>query len=368
MKIFKLPDLGEGLSEAEIVAWHVTVGERVVADQPLLSVETAKAIVDIPSPRSGRIARLYGQPGELVHIGDSLVEFTEKEQGAAEAATVVGRVETSSNELPPREAGATRAPMAVKATPAVRALARQLDLDLAIVTPSGPEGMITAADVQRAAKLLADVGPLQPLKGVRRTMAHTVALAHTEVVPVSICDDADVEPWVDGGGIMLRLIRAIIVACRAEPALNAWYDSHAVGRRLLKQVHLGIAVDAEDGLFLPVLRDVANYDPLRLREALEALRRAVRARIIAPEELRGYTIALSNFGTFAGRYANPLVIPPSVAILGAGRIRPTVVAAEGKAVVHRVLPVSVTFDHRAVTGGEAARFLGVVLDDLAKPE
>lgn len=162
----------------------------------------------------------------------------------------------------------------------------------------------------------------------------------------------------------LRLIRTMVVACRAEPAINAWYDSHAVGRRVLEQIHLGIAVDTEDGLFVPVLRDVANRDPAGFRKALEALREAVRARTIAPEDLRGYTIALSNFGPFAGRYANPLVIPPTVAILGAGRIRAAAVAVGGNTMVHRILPVSITFDHRAVTGGEATRFLGVVLDDL----
>lgn len=368
MKIFKLPDLGEGLPEAEIVAWHVGIGDRVVADQPLLSVETAKAIVDIPAPQSGRIARLYGQAGELLHTGDPLVEFVEGEQLPSDAGTVVGRVEKSVGGMRERRATAPHPPLGVKATPAVRALAKQLDLDLAIVTPSGPDGMITAADVQRAAKLLVEAGSLQPLKGVRRAMAHTMTLAHNEVVPVSICDDADVEPWADAGDVTLRLIRAVVAACRAEPALNAWYDSHAVGRRVLERIHLGIAVDTEDGLFVPVLRDVADRDLASLRKALETLRETVKARTIAPEDLRGYTIALSNFGTFAGRYANPLVIPPSVAILGAGRIRATVVAVGGKAVVHRVLPVSVTFDHRAVTGGEAARFLAVVLDDLAQPQ
>ena len=366
MKIFQLPDLGEGLPEAEIVAWHVAIGDRVVADQPLVSVETAKAIVEIPSPQSGRIARLYGQPGELLHMGDPLVEFAEGEKAPGDTGTVVGKMETSPEVV--REAGAGHPPVGVKATPAVRALAKRLNVDLTVVTPSGPDALITAADVQRVAKILAEVGPLQPLKGVRRAMAHTMTLAHSEVVPVSICDDADIEQWVDGGDVMIRLIRAIVVACRAEPSLNAWYDNHAIGRRVLEKIHLGIAVDTEDGLFVPVLRDVAARDPADLRKALEALRKAVKTRTIAPEELRGYTITLSNFGTVAGRYANPLVVPPTVATLGAGRIRPAVLAVDGKARVRRVLPISITFDHRAVTGGEAARFLGAVLGDLAQPQ
>jgi 2-oxoisovalerate dehydrogenase E2 component (dihydrolipoyl transacylase) len=163
---------------------------------------------------------------------------------------------------------------------------------------------------------------------------------------------------------MLRLIRAIVAACKAEPALNAWYDSKAVGRRVLEAIHLGVAVDTPDGLFVPVLRDVGSRTPEDLSEGLERLRRDVRARTIPPEEMRGYTFILSNFGTFGGRYANPIVQPPTVAILGAGRVRQQVVAADGQPAVHAVLPLSLTFDHRAVTGGEATRFLSAAIADL----
>ncbi|HUQ53170.1 MAG TPA: dihydrolipoamide acetyltransferase family protein, partial [Gammaproteobacteria bacterium] len=243
--------------------------------------------------------------------------------------------------------------------------AQRLEVDLAIVTPTGPNDTITSKDVERVAKILKEVGPLEMLRGVRRTMARSMAQAHAEVAPVTVVDDADLHAWWGGKDtLMLRLIRAIAAGVKAEPALNAWYDSRAIGRRLLKSIHLGVAVDSPDGLFVPVLRDVGARTPEDLHEGLERLRRDVRARTIPPEELRGYTFILSNFGTFGGRYANPIVQPPTVAILGAGRVRKEVVAHDGQPAVHPVLPLSLTFDHRAVTGGEATRFVAQVIADL----
>ncbi|GAB4352241.1 MAG: dihydrolipoamide acetyltransferase family protein [Gammaproteobacteria bacterium] len=368
MKIFHLPDLGEGLTEAELVAWHVNVGDHVVVDQPLVSVETAKAIVEIPSPRSGVLAKLYGEPGDIIETGDPLVEFEEGEH--ADTGTVVGTVETSE---PPRPAAKAvdrassprpiRAGGGIRATPAVRALANRLGVDLGIVKPTGRDGMVTAADVQRAARVLEEAGPLEPLRGTRRAMARNMALAHAEIVPVTLCDDADIQAW-SSQDVTLRLIQAIVAGCRAEPALNAWYDGHAVGRRLLERIDLAIAVDSPEGLFTPVLRDVGRRSAEELRSDLEQAKKRVRERRVPPEEMRGYTFTLTNFGTIAGRYANPIFLPPTVAILGAGVIRDEVVAVEGAPAVHRMLPLSLTFDHRAVTGGEAGRFLAAVIADL----
>jgi pyruvate dehydrogenase E2 component (dihydrolipoamide acetyltransferase) len=247
----------------------------------------------------------------------------------------------------------------------VRALAQRLGVDLGVVTPTGPNDTVTVKDVERVARILKEVGPLEMLRGVRRTMARSMAQAHAEVAPVTVNDDADLHAWWAGDqALMLRLIRAIAAGCNAEPALNAWYDSRAVGRRVLETIHLGVAVDTPDGLFVPVLRDVGRRTPEDLRSGLERLRRDVRARTIPPEELRGYTFILSNFGTFGGRYANPIVQPPTVAILGAGRVRDEVVAVNGQPAVRPVLPLSLTFDHRAVTGGEATRFLAAAIADL----
>ena len=365
MKTFELPDLGEGLQEAEIVDWHVEVGDNVVADQPLVSVETDKAVVEVPSPRSGRIAALHANPGDVVKVGAPLVDFDEG--GKADAGTVVGELPDEQERIDEAaEQERARRPK-VKATPAVRALARKLDVDLAAVDPSGPDGLITAEDVKRAARVLAEVGPPEPLRGVRRAMAQKMAQAHSEVAPATIYDDADVEAWPGGTDVTVRLIQAIVAGCRAEPALNAWYDSRDASRRLLEKIDLGIAVDTEDGLFVPVMRDVGNRDEADLRRGLDALKKDVAARRIPVEELRGATISLSNFGMFgAGQYAALVVVPPQVAIIGAGRIQARLCAAEGKPAVRRMMPLSLTFDHRVVSGGEAARFLEAMLEDLAR--
>jgi len=239
-----------------------------------------------------------------------------------------------------------------------------LDVDLSVVKPSGKGGVVTTADVERAAKTLAAAGEVEPLRGVRRAMAQNMALAHAEVVPATVVDDADVNAWRPDADGTMRLVRAIAIACRVAPALNTWFDNQSLGRRIMHAVHVGIAVDTADGLFVPVLRDVGDRDEEGLRTGLERLKADVRERKIPPEEMRGYTIMLSNFGMLGGRYAVPVVVPPTVAILGAGRISEQVIAVDGAPAVHRILPLSLTFDHRAVTGGEAARFLAAVIADL----
>lgn len=365
MNIFRLPDLGEGLQEAEIVSWNVAAGDQVVADQPLVSVETDKAIVEIPSPQTGRVMKLYGEPGTMIKIGEPLVEFDAGDAREV-GATVVGEVKVGTEVVKETAANVVPTAAGIKATPAVRALAHRLNVDLAIVTPSGPDGLVTAADVQRVHRVLSEAEPLQPLRGVRRAMAANMALAHAEVVPVTIFDDADIEAWSSGTDITVRLVRALITACQTEPALNVWYDAQQMGRRLLKEIHVGIAVDTEDGLFVPVLHDAGNKSPDQLRSEVDRLKAGVKARTLPSDELRGHTIALSNFGMIAGKYASPVVLPPTVAILGAGRIFRGVIAVGQTPTVHRLMPLSLTFDHRAVIGGEAARFLAAVIADLER--
>ena len=264
MRTFNLPDLGEGLQEAEIVSWHVNPGDRVVADQPLVSVETDKAVVEVPSPFSGQIAELFGGEGDLVKVGAPLVAFAEVAQ--ADSGTVVGQIaagEEVTEEVTTGERGGRT--VTVRATPAVRALARRKGVDLALIAGSGADGMITAADVERAATTLSEAGPLEPLRGVRRAMASRMAHAHAEVVPATVSDDADVGAW-RGNDVTVRLVRAIVAGCAREPSLNVWYDSQSQGRRLHRKIDLGIAVDTEDGLFVPVLRDVANRAAADLRQ------------------------------------------------------------------------------------------------------
>ncbi len=360
---FALPDLGEGLDEAEIVIWLVNEGDHVVANQPLVSVETDKAVVEIPSPWSGTVARRFGAKGDLVKVGATLVEFSEGAE--ADTGTIVGEVQQSEPaarepEAPPRVRG-------LQVLPAIRALARKLDVDLALIQGGGQGGMITRDDVERAARSQSEAGPAEPLKGMRRTMAQRMAVAHAQVVPTTVTDEADIDAWSKEADITIRLAQAIAAACKAEPSLNGWYNSAAGQRRLLTRVDLGIAVDLEGGLIVPVLRNVGERDSADLRAGLDRMRADAAARSIPPEELRGATITLSNFGMIAGRFASLVVVPPQVAIIGAGRAEQRVVANHGQQIVRRMLPLSLTFDHRVVTGGEAARFLAALKSALARP-
>ncbi len=388
MSIFKLPDLGEGLLEAEISEWNIAEGDTVEKDQILIALETAKAIVDIPSPQAGQVIKLYGKEGDLIQTGDPLLEFETEDQSQHQSEstdsenkntaentilkmkssdTVVGSI-PSSNKIINEQAHSTsplnKSITSVKATPAVRALAHRLQVDLSIVTPSGPNGSVKVSDVERVAKIFSKVGNLMPLKGVRRAMAISMSKAYAEVVLVTINEDADIECWDKEQDVTIRLIKAIIHACEKEPSLNAWYDSHSMGRRLIKDIHLGIAVDTKEGLFVPVIKDVTSYAPNSLREYINQLKIALNERRVPPEQLRGHTFTLSNFGPIGGQYANPIVIPPTVAILGAGSIRDEIVSVKRQAEFHRKLPLSLSFDHRTVTGGEAGRFLMAVIDDL----
>jgi 2-oxoisovalerate dehydrogenase E2 component (dihydrolipoyl transacylase) len=372
MKIFKLPDLGEGLPDAEIVEWHVETGDEVSEGQTLVSVETAKAIIDIPSPQAGRIARLYGRESDVIETGKPLLAFasdesdevSEMEKAPEDSGTVVGEMESTEELIAEAAIGVAPSTATIKATPAVRALAHRMEVELSMVTPSGRDGLILGDDVRRVARILAEHGPMEPLRGVRRAMARNMAQAHSEVAPATMVEDADITGIESTADITPRLIRALIAGCKAEPSLNAWFDSHANGRRVLERIHLGLAVDAPQGLFVAVLLDIQNDDDTAIVERLDELKEKIKNRSLTPAELRGNSITLSNYGAIAGRYASPVVLPPTVAILGAGKSRDEVVARNGEMVIRHILPLALTFDHRAVTGGETARFMKAVIDDL----
>lgn len=369
MSTFNLPDLGEGLPDAEIVEWHVNVGDEVKTDQPLVSMETAKAVVEVPSPQDGKIEKLHGAAGDIIKTGAPLVEFTSTAV-REDTGTVVGNIESSGiTEEDNFIIGKQHRPATsgkIRATPAVRALAQRLGVNLADINASGANGIITAADVQQASgQSTQGKEGYEPLRGVRRSMVVSMTQSHQQVVPVTIFDDADIQAWRGNNDITARLVRALVKGCAVEPALNAWYDTATTSRKCHDAVHLGLAMDTADGLFVPVIRDAQDQTPSALRETINRFKQTVTSRDIPAEELQGATITLSNFGKFAGRYASPIIVPPMVAILAVGRLRDAVVAHEGKTQIHRSLPLSLTFDHRAVTGGEATRFLGAVIEDLA---
>lgn len=450
MTIFYLPDLGEGLPEAEIVEWHVQAGDTIETDQSMVSVETAKAIVEIPAPQCGRISELFAKAGEILKTGAPLMSFESAESAAKESEAVQ---EAETAEVAPQKTGtgpvvvtnaaptakaetSAKAPDAQKssakdspskdssskdkgtvvgnipenaenlesffqhaakktqhtasplAIPAARQLAQQHGLDLNQIKGTGPNGVIVLGDVEAVVGTSGNAAPApqtakpQPslpavepdtntmpmrtetLRGPRRAMAHAMTKAHAEVVKVTIEDDACIHRWRDTEDPTLRLIRAISYACEKEPGLNAWYDHSNMTRTLFDDVNLGMAVDTPDGLYVPVLDAVDTKRPKTLRAELNTLREQIKSRSIPKERLSGATITLSNFGTIAGRYASPVVSPPQVAIIGAGRSRDAVIAEGGKAKVRRIMPISLSFDHRALTGGEAARFLRALIEDL----
>lgn len=360
MKTFNLPDLGEGLADAEIVSWHVKEGSRVVADQPLVSVETEKAVVEVPAPWSGVVIKYHAAPGDIVKIGGPLADI-DAEGSTADSGAIVGELPNTAEPQATVRTHSTQTAH-VKATPAVRKLAAELGVDLSNLKGTGPQGTITSKDVEKASDAAPD--GYEPLRGVRRAMARNMADAHTQVATTSVTDLADVSAWPDGEDVTIRLVHAVIAACKAEPALNAWYDAKHNARWLHPHIDLGMAVNTDDGLFVPVLRNAGNRSEGDLRKGLDAMRRDIAARTIPPSELRGQTITLSNFGMIGGRHAALIVMPPQVAILGAGRIVEEARVKDGRIAAGRVLPLSLTFDHRAVTGAEAARFLMCIVKDL----
>ena len=396
MTTFNLPDLGEGLPEAEIVAWHVKEGDHVELDQPMLSVETAKAVVEVPSPFTGKLVRLHAKAGDTVQTGRPLAEFelpagsaaAHKAAHAAEkpAASgqgmVVGHMAASDEEFVDRAiTGGTRrgASLRVRAAPAVRILAKKLKVELASCRATGRHGLITVDDVLAAANLgpgrARTAAPSVPgltdadrLRGIRKAMSHSMSLSRDEVAMCTIFDDADIDAWPEREDITARLIRAIVAGVKAEPGLNAWFDPTGPARKIVSHIDLAIAVDSGEGLIVPVLRNVGAASASELRSSLNSLKERTRNRTVGADEMRDYTFTLSNFGTMAGRYATPLVVPPTVAILGSGKLQRDVVAGARAPEIHTRMPLSLTFDHRCITGGEACRFLAAVIADLSQPQ
>ncbi|ELE7130969.1 2-oxo acid dehydrogenase subunit E2 [Vibrio harveyi] len=378
MKTFNLPDLGEGLAESEILKWHISVGDVVKLDQVVLTVETAKATVDVPAPYGGRIVSRHGEEGDVINIGALLLEIDEtgaeqtvsEQKQTADAATVVGNVSQHAHSVNVDDfwIGGEHNPSPdnlITALPSARLLAKKLGVDLELVKGSGPDGLIVDADIYDEA------GKQRPgtevLKGARRTMVSTMAESHHNVAAVTITEEAVLEGWKQGEDISIRLVQAVVHACQEEPAMNAWFDAETMTRCVHSTVNIGIAVDSRHGLYVPVLRHADEYEPQEVRRWLDQTVQGIRERKIGREQLQHATITLSNFGAIAGIYATPVVTPPQVAIVGAGRIIEKVVMRDGQAVAVKAMPLSITFDHRACTGGEAARFTKVLAEHLRKP-
>ncbi|KGY14021.1 branched-chain alpha-keto acid dehydrogenase subunit E2 [Vibrio tubiashii] len=379
MKSFLLPDLGEGLAESEIVEWHINVGDSVELDQVVLTVETAKAVVEVPAPYSGLVVSRHGEAGDVINIGALLLEIEEQPELVSsnatqttqhDAATVVGNVSQISHQVDVDDfwIGSTHAPSTeqlVTALPSARLLAKKLGVELNKVKGSGPGGMITDNDIYNEAR---EQSPgTEVLKGARRTMVSTMSESHHHVAAVTITEEANLGGWSSNEDISSRLIKAVVYACKQEPALNAWFDAETMTRCVHSNVNIGIAVDSSHGLYVPVLKHADKFNKEQIRSWLDETVKGIRARKIGRESLQNATITLSNFGAIAGIFATPVVSPPQVAIVGAGRIIERLILKDDQPVSVKVMPLSITFDHRACTGGEAARFTKKLVEHLQKP-
>lgn len=379
MKTFNLPDLGEGLPEAQIQEWHVQEGDYIYKDQPLAMMETAKASVDVPAPFEGKVVKRFGEPGDTIYTGSPLVGFEDENDQASdddsEQATVVGQMSSEQTVLAEEkmatvERTGAKASTQVKALPAARALAKKHDLDINNVQASEKEGVITVGDVKRAIEQTkpTEGGALQqgyePLKGFRKTMARQMITAHETVVPATIYDDAFISHWGQKVDITVRLLRSVIKACAQSPNLNAHFDNDHLAMRLFDEINIGMAVDTEHGLFVPVIKNAEQLTDEELRQQIDHYKHKIKNQALTQSDMEGATITFSNYGTISGRYATPIIVPPTVAIVGVGRLHNEAVPSNGAVQIERAAPISLSFDHRAATGGEAARFLKAMIDTL----
>jgi pyruvate/2-oxoglutarate dehydrogenase complex dihydrolipoamide acyltransferase (E2) component len=352
---FKLPDLGEGLTEGEVARWLVAEGQDVAEDDPLVEIQTDKTTVEIPSPAAGKVAKILVGEGEVVPVGTVLVVIGDGAgpgavTGAAPATEPAAEPERGaepSNKLLQERAPAER----VRATPLVRKVAQELGVDLAAVKGTGQQGRITEEDVRHAAG--PSEGRREPLRGVRRLIAEHMSRAHREVPPVTWVEECDFTD-VDLGLLVPLTLRACAQSLQEFPELNARLEGNEIV--YLDRYDLGVAVQTEQGLVVPVVRDCDSRPVEELRDEVSRLADAARAGTLTPEELRGSTFTVSSAGKLGGVLQTPIVNYPEVAILSIGRIAPRAAVRDGEVVIRQMGHVAVTFDHRVVDGARAAEF------------
>ncbi len=359
---FKLPDLGEGLTEGEIARWLVQEGQEVAEDDPLVEIQTDKTTVEIPSPAAGKVTRIMVGEGEVVPVGTVLVVIGEDGAEPAEPEEDVRSAATSGGQAPgPGPAGreASREASRVRATPLVRKVAQELGVDLASVVATGPQGRVTEEDVRSAATSGGQAprpgpaGRREPLRGVRRLTAEHMARAHREVPAVTWVEECDF------GGVDLKLLvptllKAAAAALQEFPELNARLEGDEIV--YLERYDLGVAVQTGQGLVVPVVRACDSRSLAELDADVRRLADEARAGTLTPENLRGSTFTVTSAGKLAGLFQTPIVNHPEVAILSVGRIAERPVVRDGGLTVRPVGYIALTFDHRVVDGARAAEF------------
>ena len=376
---FVLPDLGEGMTEAEIRKWLVREGDSIEEHQTILEIETDKAVVEVPSPKKGKVANITRHEGDIVKVGESLMTIAEDGEAVKvktekkPSVSVVGVLPEAEDE--------------VLATPAVRALAKELGVRLESVTGSGPGGSITREDVleasQKVKKAEDQFGEVEriPLRVLRRTIAKNLLLSQKTTAFVTGMDEADItELWnlrdrekkaiMDKGVHLTFLpffIKAVYHALLGHPMLNASVDEEKEEIITKKYYNIGIAVDTPDGLMVPVIRDAAKKTILELAAEVQGLSQKAKDRKIRLEEMKGSTFTITNYGHFGGTFATPIINYPEVAILGTGKISDKPWVKNSQIMVRKILPLSLTFDHRVTDGVDASLFLTKVINYLEDP-
>ena len=356
---FKLPDLGEGLTEAEIARWLVEEGAEIAEDAPLVEVQTDKTTVEIPSPRAGTVLKILVAEGEVAPVGAVLVVIGEAGEQLLRA--VDEREETRSEPTAEPLVSVVQADPdeAVRATPAVRQLARTLGVELLGVQGSGPDGRIVEADVHAAAGSTG--GKRIPVRGIRRMIGENVSRAHREIPAVTFVEECDFTD-VDLSQLVALAIHATAAALGRYPELNARLERDTIV--LLERVDVGVAVQTDDGLVVPVVRGCESRTVDEIDAEVRRVAEGARQGTLSAEELRDSTFTVTSAGKLGGLFVTPLVNHPEVAILGLHRIVERPVVRGGEIVVRPIGNVSLTFDHRVVDGVRAAAFCLDVIDQL----
>lgn len=420
---FIFPDVGEGITEGKIVKWLVKEGDRVKIDQPLGEIETDKAVVEMPSPKAGIILKLHVAPGGMIKVGEVMVTIggegekvaakpaakpaakgeAKKEKNAAEkAGGVVGFLE-EAEDAPKKPKTAE----GIAVLPSLRKLAEERGVDLATVQGTGPGGRITKDDILRAAgappPTLAPQ-PIQkageeeikfkkvrkydkygyvdhvPLAGIRKIIAEHMKQAVQQTAPVSHFDEADITHLVEirekekkkaaEKGVKLTylpfIVKAVIAALRGHPLLNASLEGEEI--IIKKYYNIGIAVDTGDGLIVPVVKGADQKHVLDIAKEIQDFAEKAKSRKIDLADLRGGSFTITNVGVIGGIHFTPIINYPECAILGIGRLEEKVIVQDGRMRIRKILPLSLTFDHRIVDGAEAARFMNDVKKFLEDPD
>lgn len=426
---FRLPDIGEGLTEAEIVRWLVDEGDEVKADQPIVEVETDKAVVEIPSPYAGIVLRHGGAAGDVIEVGSVLVvigdpveSLTDIDEsvapGAAESmaspsigavgltspgakavAPIVGTLSEEAEVLGPRSEKVPAESGSVKALPIVRKLARDNDIDLAAITGSGPDGRITREDVQAAieSRESSDTdetpqtepsstqSPARPSGGeddrqtmsrLRRTIAQNMSRSWAEIPHVTTFDDVDATRLLETRSALARrhgvklplealIVKAVLPALAEYPEFNSSIEGDDL---VIHRSHdIGIAVDTDEGLMVAVIHDADTKSVLDLGGEVVRLGEGARARKLGPDELTGQTFTVSNIGAVGGGHGTPIIPFGTIAILSVGRAREKAIVFEGDLVIAPVMPLSLSYDHRVIDGAKGRRFMSLVMENLEEP-